>query len=102
MNSQPQHITSPLERCGMGACCWVLVHQDFSRWRPRFKSQLGKTAGDAVKYGDLWTVKVPTNLVRLRYDDKLPVWILDKITGDWIEQDDKGPWDVRSMYFDQV
>ena len=54
------------------------------------QESLGKTAGDEVKYGGPWMVKVPTNLVRLRHDDKPPVWIKDKTTGEWVEQDDKG------------
>jgi hypothetical protein len=38
--------------------------------------------GDEVPQGDPWTVRVPTTLVKLRDDDRLPRW----------EQDDDGNW----------
>jgi hypothetical protein len=40
--------------------------------------------GDEVAQGDPWTVRVPTNLVKLRADDKLPQWEQDA-SGDWVE-----------------
>lgn len=41
--------------------------------------------GDEFPEGDPWTVRIPTTLVRLRPDDKLPQW----------EQDDDGNWVER-------
>ncbi|MFD4502964.1 hypothetical protein [Streptomyces sp. NPDC058457] len=38
--------------------------------------------GEEVAVGDPWEVRVPTSLVKLRADDKLPVW----------KQDDSGNW----------
>lgn len=38
--------------------------------------------GDEFPQGDPWTVRIPTNLVRLRADDQLPRW----------EQNDDGEW----------
>ncbi len=43
--------------------------------------------GDEVAQGDPWTVRVPTNLVRLRADDRLPRWHQDA-SGDWVEGGD--------------
>jgi hypothetical protein len=40
--------------------------------------------GDEEPVGGPWLVRVPTNLVRLRNDDKLPSWIQDE-NGNWIE-----------------
>lgn len=40
--------------------------------------------GDEVPQGDPWKVLVPTELVHLRADDKLPVWRQDA-TGRWVE-----------------
>jgi hypothetical protein len=40
--------------------------------------------GDEVPQGPPWTVRVPTNLVKLRADDALPVWEQNE-DGDWVE-----------------
>lgn len=45
------------------------------------QESLGKKAQEPTKYGDPWIVKVPTNLVRLRKDDKMPEW--SKESGEW-------------------
>lgn len=41
--------------------------------------------GDEVPQGDPWLVRIPTTLVHLRADDKLPKWQQDA-NGDWVEQ----------------
>jgi hypothetical protein len=41
--------------------------------------------GDEVPQGDPWLVRVPTTLVHLRPDDKLPVWVQNQ-NGEWVEQ----------------
>jgi hypothetical protein len=51
------------------------------------EESLGKKAGMEEKYGDSWFVKIPTNLVTLRTDDKLPVWLKQK-DGGWKSADD--------------
>jgi hypothetical protein len=40
--------------------------------------------GDEVPQGDPWMVRVPTSLVKLRDDDKLPQWVKDQ-NGNWAE-----------------
>jgi hypothetical protein len=40
--------------------------------------------GQEVPQGDAWTVRVPTTLVRLRPDDRLPRWEQDA-AGEWVE-----------------
>src|SRR5262249_41057837 len=40
--------------------------------------------GNEVPQGDPWTVRVPTNLVKLRADDALPVW-KQNADGEWVE-----------------
>lgn len=40
--------------------------------------------GTEVPQGEPWTVRVPTNLVKLRADDQLPRWERDD-TGQWVE-----------------
>jgi len=40
--------------------------------------------GDEVPQGEPWTVRVPTNLVKLRADDALPRWEQDA-DGNWVE-----------------
>ncbi|MEU4295193.1 hypothetical protein AB0E63_43830 [Kribbella sp. NPDC026596] len=40
--------------------------------------------GDEVPQGEPWIVRVPTNLVKLRADDALPVWEQNE-DGDWVE-----------------
>jgi hypothetical protein len=40
--------------------------------------------GSEVPQGDRWTVRVPTSLVRLRADDRLPRWHQND-DGDWVE-----------------
>jgi hypothetical protein len=40
--------------------------------------------GDEVPQGDPWLVRVPTTLVHLRADDKLPSWHQDA-NGEWVE-----------------
>ncbi|MFD3521445.1 hypothetical protein [Streptomyces sp. NPDC058653] len=40
--------------------------------------------GDEIPQGEQWTVRVPTNLVRLRPDDDLPRWV-QNADGEWIE-----------------
>ena len=40
--------------------------------------------GNEVPQGDPWTVRVPTNLVKLRADDALPVW-KQSADGEWVE-----------------
>lgn len=40
--------------------------------------------GDEVPQGDPWTVRVPTNLVKLRADDALPKWE-QNAQGEWVE-----------------
>lgn len=42
--------------------------------------------GDEVPQGEPWTVRVPTNLVKLRADDALPVWE-QNADGEWVEAD---------------
>jgi hypothetical protein len=51
------------------------------------QESLGKKAGKEEKYGASWFVKIPTNLVTLRMDDKLPVW-LKQPDGSWRSADD--------------
>jgi len=41
--------------------------------------------GDEVPQGAPWLVRIPTTLVHLRPDDKLPVWVQDA-DGNWITQ----------------
>ncbi len=41
--------------------------------------------GEEIPQGDSWTVRIPTTLVNLRADDKLPVWMQDPATGEWVE-----------------
>ena len=40
--------------------------------------------GDEIPQGDPWPVRIPTTLVHLRADDKLPKWVQDA-NGDWVE-----------------
>jgi len=40
--------------------------------------------GDEIPQGDPWLVRIPTSLVHLRPDDKLPEWKQDA-NGDWVE-----------------
>jgi hypothetical protein len=40
--------------------------------------------GDEVPQGDSWPVRIPTTLVHLRPDDKLPKWVQDA-NGNWVE-----------------
>jgi hypothetical protein len=40
--------------------------------------------GDEVPQGDPWIVRIPTTLVYLRADDKLPAWKQDA-AGNWVE-----------------
>ncbi len=40
--------------------------------------------GDEIPQGDPWLVRIPTTLVHLRPDDKLPKWKQDS-TGEWVE-----------------
>lgn len=40
--------------------------------------------GDELPQGDPWLVRIPTTLVHLRPDDKLPEWVQDA-NGDWVE-----------------
>ncbi|MFI6370437.1 hypothetical protein [Streptomyces sp. NPDC050546] len=40
--------------------------------------------GDEIPQGDPWTVRIPTNLVRLRADDQLPRWV-QNAQGEWVE-----------------
>ena len=40
--------------------------------------------GDEIPQGDPWPVRIPTTLVHLRADDKLPKWQQDA-NGDWVE-----------------
>lgn len=40
--------------------------------------------GDEIPQGDPWLVRIPTTLVHLRADDKLPKWQQDA-NGDWVE-----------------
>jgi hypothetical protein len=47
------------------------------------QESLGKKEVKPVKYGDSWEVKVPTNLIRLRKDDKAPEWAKDRVTGEY-------------------
>ncbi len=44
--------------------------------------RLGKP-GDEIPQGEAWEVRVPTNLVKLRADDKLPTWHKD-VNGEWV------------------
>jgi hypothetical protein len=41
--------------------------------------------GDEFPEGDPWLVRLPTSLVHLRPDDKLPVWA-QNVNGEWVEQ----------------
>jgi hypothetical protein len=40
--------------------------------------------GDEIPQGDPWTVRIPTSLVHLRADDKLPQWA-QNTEGEWVE-----------------
>ncbi|QWB21939.1 MULTISPECIES: hypothetical protein [Streptomyces] len=40
--------------------------------------------GDEIPQGDPWTVRIPTSLVRLREDDRLPRWVQNS-EGEWVE-----------------
>jgi hypothetical protein len=40
--------------------------------------------GDEIPQGDPWLVRIPTTLVHLRADDKLPRWAQDE-NGNWVE-----------------
>lgn len=42
----------------------------------------GKPQGE-LPQGDPWTVRVPTKLVKLRQDDKLPTWTKNA-DGEWV------------------
>jgi hypothetical protein len=46
-------------------------------------ARLGRPENE-VPQGDPWTVKVPTELVHLRADDKLPTWVQNP-SGEWVE-----------------
>ncbi|EXK76414.1 hypothetical protein FOQG_18842 [Fusarium oxysporum f. sp. raphani 54005] len=52
------------------------------------QESLGKKSDIPVKYGEPWEVKVPTNLIRLRKDDKAPVWTKHTETQEWTEVPD--------------
>lgn len=52
------------------------------------QESLGKKTDEPIKYGDPWLVKVPTNLIRLRHDDKAPTWTKSLTTGEWTETPD--------------
>jgi hypothetical protein len=52
------------------------------------QESLGKKADEPVKYGEPWTVVVPTNLIRLRKDDKTPEWKRGE-DGKWAAVPDK-------------
>ncbi len=54
------------------------------------QEELGRKEGELVRYGEPWVVRVPTNLIRLRGDDRAPVWAKDGGTGEWVEQADVG------------
>jgi hypothetical protein len=41
--------------------------------------------GDEIPQGDPWMVRIPTTLIKLRADDKLPRWKQDA-NGEWIEE----------------
>jgi hypothetical protein len=41
--------------------------------------------GTEVAQGNPWYVRIPTTLVKLRQDDKLPEWI-QNANGDWVEK----------------
>jgi hypothetical protein len=41
--------------------------------------------GEEIPQGDPWLVRIPTTLVHLRPDDKLPVWKQDPVSGEWVE-----------------
>lgn len=41
--------------------------------------------GEEVPQGDPWLVRVPTTLVHLRADDRLPVWIKNA-AGEWVPE----------------
>jgi hypothetical protein len=41
-------------------------------------------ADGGVPYGEPWTIRLPTSLVRLRADGKLPRW--HEVNGQWVEQ----------------
>lgn len=53
------------------------------------EEDLGKKAGMEEKYGQPWLVRVPTSLVTLRLDDKLPTWERQD-DGSWLSSDKKG------------
>ncbi|MFB7494521.1 hypothetical protein ACFC09_07400 [Streptomyces sp. NPDC056161] len=40
--------------------------------------------GDEIPQGEPWTVRIPTSLVRLRADDRLPRWV-QNAQGEWVE-----------------
>ncbi|MFF4755729.1 hypothetical protein ACWD5R_34860 [Streptomyces sp. NPDC002514] len=40
--------------------------------------------GDEIPQGEHWTVRIPTSLVRLRADDRLPRWV-QNAQGEWVE-----------------
>lgn len=50
------------------------------------KAQLG-APGDEVPFGDPWEVRVPTSLVILREDSKLPEW--EKVGDEWVEVEEE-------------
>ena len=52
------------------------------------EEDLGRKAGAEEKYGEPWFVRVPTSLVTLRLDDKLPTWER-QLDGSWLSSDKK-------------
>jgi len=42
-------------------------------------------SGDEVPQGDPWELRVPTNLVKLRSDNKVPIWVKND-NGEWVEE----------------
>lgn len=59
------------------------------------QESLGKKAEEPKKYGEPWIVKVPTNLIRLRKDDRAPEWKKNKVTGEWVAVKDLEPTTAR-------
>lgn len=63
-----------------------LSSETFLPLATEIQESLGKKTDQPTKYGDPWLVKVPTNLIRLRHDDKAPVWTKNAESGEWTEQ----------------
>ncbi|KAH7071782.1 hypothetical protein FB567DRAFT_612457 [Paraphoma chrysanthemicola] len=65
-----------------------LSSETFLPLATEIQESLGKKKDEPTKYGEPWLVRVPTNLIKLRNDNKAPVWTKDVRTENWTETPD--------------